>query len=178
MSAERDSAALTRAATIELAVFDVDGVLTDGRIILGAHGEELKSFHVRDGHGLVRLREAGIERAVITGRSSPVVERRMRELGVAHVFQGVRDKQACLAELLAKLGIAASATCYVGDDLPDLPPMRFVGLAIAVADACEDVRAAALWVTRATGGHGAVREVCDLLLRARRTTAPLATTMA
>ena len=177
MSVERDSAALTRAAGIELAVFDVDGVLTDGRIILGAHGDELKSFHVRDGHGLVRLREAGIERAVITGRRSPVVERRMRELGIAHVFQGIRDKQACLSALLDRLGIAASATCYVGDDLPDLPAMRFVGLPIAVADACEDARAAALWVTQASGGRGAVRE-CDLLLRARRTSAPAPTTMA
>lgn len=178
MSVERDSAALTRAAGIELAVFDVDGVLTDGRIILGAHGDELKSFHVRDGHGLVRLREAGIERAVITGRSSPVVERRMCELGIAHVFQGIRDKQACLSALLDRLGIAASATCYVGDDLPDLPAMRLVGLPIAVADACEDARAVALWVTQANGGRGAVREVCDLLLRARRTSAPALTTMA
>ena len=178
MSVERDSAALARAAGIELAVFDVDGVLTDGRIILGAHGDELKSFHVRDGHGLVRLREAGIERAVITGRSSPVVERRMRELGVTHVFQGIRDKQACLSELLGTLGIAASATCYVGDDLPDLPAMRLVGLPIAVADACADARAVALWVTQAGGGRGAVREVCDLLLRARRTSAPAPTTMA
>lgn len=149
---------------VRLAAFDVDGVLTDGRIILGPQGDEYKAFHVRDGHGLVRLREAGVILAVITGRQSAVVDRRMRELGILHVYQGVRDKRTKLLELLELLSIPPAHTCYVGDDLPDLGAMQIAGFPVAVADACPEVIAAATWVTSAAGGRGAVREVCDAIL--------------
>ncbi len=158
---------LERARGVRLAVFDVDGVFTDGRLYLGPDGAEFKAFHVRDGHGVVRLRESGVTLAIISGRSSPAVAARMRELGIEHVHQGVRDKRARLDELLAATGIDAAASCFVGDDLPDLEPMQAVGLPIAVADACAEVLAAAAAVTRAGGGRGAVREVCDLLVAAR-----------
>jgi 3-deoxy-D-manno-octulosonate 8-phosphate phosphatase (KDO 8-P phosphatase) len=156
----------TRSAAIRLLVLDVDGVLTDGTILLGS-GEELKSFHVRDGLGLQRLMSAGIEVAVISGRRSAAVARRMTELGVHHVFQGVDDKLAVLERLQGTLGLDAGKIAVVGDDLPDLPPMRAAGLAIAVADAHADVKAAAHWVTEAPGGRGAVREVSDRLLAVR-----------
>ena len=156
-----------RAALVELAVFDVDGVLTDGRIILGADGSEHKAFDVRDGLGMVRLREAGVTLAVITGRSSTVVETRMRELGISHVYQGVGDKRAALVALQSELGVSAGQTCYLGDDLPDLPAMEAAGLAVAVADACTEVRCRAAWTTRARGGRGAARELCELILAAR-----------
>ena len=155
-----------RGAAIRLLVLDVDGVLTDGTILLGA-GEELKCFHVRDGLGLKRLMSAGVEVAVISGRDSAAVTRRMAELGVRHVYQGIEDKLAVLEHLRSTLGIDAIEVAVVGDDLPDLPPMRAAGLAIAVADAQEEVRIAADWVTRAGGGRGAVREVADGLLAAR-----------
>lgn len=156
-----------RAADVRLAAFDVDGVLTDGRIILGPSGEEYKAFHVRDGHGLVALKRAGITIAIITGRRSAVVDARMRELGVEHVHQGVNDKGACLADVLTASGTPAHAALYVGDDEPDLAPLAMVGLPIAVADAIASVRAVAAWITAAPGGHGAVREVCDRVLAAR-----------
>ena len=156
------------AADIELLVLDVDGVLTDGRLILGPNGEESKAFHVRDGHGLVTVRDAGIAIAIITGRTSSVVETRMRELGVAHVHQGIRDKAACLRYIIDELGVAPEHVCYVGDDVPDRDAMRMVGLAVAVADACDEIHAVAALTTRRNGGCGAVREVCDLILGARR----------
>jgi 3-deoxy-D-manno-octulosonate 8-phosphate phosphatase (KDO 8-P phosphatase) len=156
----------TRTAAIRLLVLDVDGVLTDGTILLGG-GEELKSFHVHDGLGLQRLLGAGIEVAVISGRRSAAVARRMAELGVRHVFQGVEDKLSVLERLRSSLGLEPREIAVVGDDLPDLPPMRSAGLAIAVADAQAEVRAAAHWVTEKTGGHGAAREVADRLLAGR-----------
>lgn len=156
-----------RAAAIRLAAFDVDGVLTDGRILLGPDGKEYKAFHVRDGHGMVALRRAGIVIAVITGRNSAAVAVRMRELGVEHVHQGVSDKGACLAQVLAASGTPAQAALYVGDDEPDLAALAMVGLPIAVADAIASVRAAAAWITAAPGGRGAVREICDRVLAAR-----------
>lgn len=156
-----------RAAAVRLAAFDVDGVLTDGRIVLGPQGEEYKAFDVRDGHGLVELRRAGIEVAIITGRSSTVVSARMAELGIPHVAQGVADKRAELERLQRALGVDAAGTCYVGDDLPDLGAMSVAGLSVAVADAAPAVRAAAAAVTRARGGRGAVRELCDFILAAR-----------
>lgn len=162
---------LIPARGIRLAVFDVDGVLTDGRIILGPGGEEYKAFHVRDGHGLVSLRRAGVDVAIITGRESAAVRVRMQELGVRHVRQGVRDKWAELGGLLRELDVQASEVCYVGDDLPDLEPMRNVGLAIAVADAADEVLEVAAGVTANNGGHGAAREVCDLLLAAGQASA-------
>lgn len=160
------------AARIELVVFDVDGVLTDGQIILGADGSEYKAFDVRDGLGMVRLREAGVTLAIITGRSSTVVATRMRELGIGHVYQGVRDKRATLLALQSELGIGVEQTCYLGDDLPDLPAMEVSGFAVAVADACAEVRRRVAWTTQARGGRGAARELCELILAARAAHGP------
>lgn len=167
---DADVAALAR--RVRLAVFDVDGVLTDGRIILGPGGVEHKSFHVRDGHGLVMLRRAGIEVAIITGRRSEAVEARMRELDVRYVSQGVGDKLAELRNLLALTGLDPAQACYVGDDEPDVPPMGIVGLPVAVADAVPSVCAAARWRTSRRGGHGAGREVADLLLEQAQAAEP------
>jgi 3-deoxy-D-manno-octulosonate 8-phosphate phosphatase (KDO 8-P phosphatase) len=155
-----------RSAAIRLVVLDVDGVLTDGSILLGG-GEELKSFHVRDGLGLKRLLAAGIEVAVVSGRSSAAVSQRMAELGVRFVFQGVDDKLPVIERLREGLGIEAAEVAVVGDDLPDVPAMESAGLAIAVADAQPEVRALAHWVTTAAGGRGAAREVAERLLSAR-----------
>jgi len=160
-------AVLERARRIRLLVLDVDGVLTDGRLYLSAAGEELKVFHVRDGSGLVAVRRAGIEVAIVSGRDSPAVTRRAAELGIRHVRQGVIDKGAELERLLAELGMDAAETACVGDDTPDLPMLRRTGLAIGVADAHPALLEAAHWTTRSPGGRGAVREVCDLLLSAR-----------
>ena len=160
-------AVLERARRIRLLVLDVDGVLTDGRLFLSASGEELKVFHVRDGSGLVAVRRAGIEVAIVSGRDSPAVTRRAAELGIRHVRQGVADKGEELDRLLAELGVDAAETACVGDDTPDLPMLRRAGLAIGVTDAHPALLEAAHWITRSPGGHGAVREVCDLLLSAR-----------
>jgi 3-deoxy-D-manno-octulosonate 8-phosphate phosphatase (KDO 8-P phosphatase) len=152
---------------MRLLVLDVDGVLTDGRLWFGPEGEVLKAFHVRDGAGLKALRAAGIEVAIISGRRSPMVDRRAAELGIPHVRQGVEDKGAALKELLRHLDIAAERTACVGDDTPDLPMLQQVAMPIAVADAHPAVLAVARHITRLPGGAGAVREVCDLLLAAR-----------
>lgn len=157
-----------KAADVELLVLDVDGVLTDGRLWFNAQGEALKAFHVRDGLGIKLLRAAGIQVAVISGRSSAAVAARMRELGVMQVAQGVTDKAAALGELLRALGVPAERTACLVDDTPDLPLMRAVGLPAAVADAHPLVLAAARHVTDLRGGHGAVREFCDFLLAARK----------
>lgn len=167
---------LERAARVRLAVFDVDGVLTDGRLWYRDDGREMKGFHVRDGLGLKRLLANGIEVAILTARLSPIVTERTAELGIAHVYQGQDDKRACLERLLHALDLDAEAAAYTGDDLPDLAPMRRVGLAIAVADAHAAVRERAHWTTALGGGRGAVREVCDLILTASgRAEADLAT---
>jgi 3-deoxy-D-manno-octulosonate 8-phosphate phosphatase (KDO 8-P phosphatase) len=152
---------------VDLLVLDVDGVLTDGRLWFGPSGEALKAFHVRDGHGIKQLHAAGIEVAVISGRTSAAVDARMRELGVRRVIQGAGDKQAALDTLLESLDVPAKRTACLVDDLPDLPMMRAVGLPAAVADAHPQVLAAARHVTRLPGGHGAVREFCESLLLAR-----------
>jgi 3-deoxy-D-manno-octulosonate 8-phosphate phosphatase (KDO 8-P phosphatase) len=156
------------AAAIRLLVLDVDGVLTDGRLYYGPHGETLKVFDVRDGYGLVRLRAAGIAVAVISGRRSPMVRTRCRELGITHVYQGVSDKLPVLQALCRRLRLSLAACACVGDDLPDVPLLRAAALSFAVADAHPQARRAADRLTRAPGGRGAVREVCDYLL-ARRT---------
>jgi 3-deoxy-D-manno-octulosonate 8-phosphate phosphatase (KDO 8-P phosphatase) len=157
-----------RCNAIELLVMDVDGVLTDGGIVYGSGGLEVKHFHVRDGSGLHAWHRAGNCRsAIVTGRSAPLVQSRADEMGVAFVIQGAADKLAALRSLLERAAVKATAVCYVGDDLPDLPPMRHCGLAVAVADACPEVRAGAHHVTRAPGGRGAVRETVELMLRCR-----------
>ncbi|HEX7417417.1 MAG TPA: HAD-IIIA family hydrolase [Steroidobacteraceae bacterium] len=160
---KRTAVARARAA-IRLLVLDVDGVLTDGRLYYGARGEALKAFHVRDGHGMKLVQARGIEVAVISGRRSPAVARRCRELGVRHVHQGIDDKRAALQQLCAALRITFADCAAVGDDSPDVPLLRAVGLAFATADAHADARAAAQHITRRAGGYGAVREVCDFLL--------------
>ncbi len=152
------------AAAIRMLVLDVDGVMTDGRLHFGPRGEALKLFHVRDGLGIQQLAKTGIEVAVISGRRSKMVDVRCRELGVEHVYQGAKDKLAELERLCGRLKIPPSACACVGDDLPDIPVMRNVALAFAVADAHPEARHAAHLVTKLPGGHGAVREVCDYLL--------------
>ena len=159
----------TRASRIRLVVFDVDGVLTDGRVILGDDGYEYKAFHTHDGHGLRMLQDSGVEVAIITGRTSVVVSRRAEELRVRHLMQGRRDKATALAELLERLDITADATAYVGDDLVDVPAMRRAGLGVAVANATAATRARAHYVTRLAGGSGAAREVCELIMTAQDT---------
>jgi 3-deoxy-D-manno-octulosonate 8-phosphate phosphatase (KDO 8-P phosphatase) len=158
---------LELAGDIRLLVLDVDGVLTDGRLWFGPEGEVLKVFHVRDGAGIQALQAAGVTVAVFSGRRSAALDRRAAELGIRHVRQGVDSKAAAFRELATELGVTAAATACVVDDTPDLPLMALVALPIAVADAHADVIAAARHVTRARGGRGAVREVCDLLIDAR-----------
>ena len=159
-------AVLERARRIRLLVLDVDGVLTDGRLYLSDSGEEFKVFHVRDGSGIVAVRRAGIEVAIISGRDCGAVVRRAAELGIRLARQGASDKAHELEALAAKLGTTREEMACVGDDTPDLPMMRRTALAIAVADA--HVIAAAAWARRPKGGRGAGREVCDLLLHARQ----------
>jgi 3-deoxy-D-manno-octulosonate 8-phosphate phosphatase (KDO 8-P phosphatase) len=154
-----------RCAAIELLVVDVDGVLTAGDIIYGDTDLECKRFHVRDGHGLKVWHQAGKRVGIVTGRRSPVVERRAAELGIAFVVQGASDKLPAFCGMLTNAGVAADAVCYVGDDVPDLAPMRTCGLAVAVADACAEVRSAAHYFTHSAGGCGAVRETIELILR-------------
>jgi 3-deoxy-D-manno-octulosonate 8-phosphate phosphatase (KDO 8-P phosphatase) len=156
------------AARVRLLVLDVDGVLTDGRLYYGPRGEALKVFHVRDGLGLKLLATAGVTVAVISGRRSRMTEKRCRELGIRYLLQGVEDKLAAFNRLRDRLGVSPNACACVGDDVPDVPLMRQVGLSFAVADAHPQARNAAHAVTRLPGGKGAVREVCDYLLEARR----------
>lgn len=156
-----------RAARVKLAIFDVDGVLTDGKLWYSDDGRELKSFHVHDGFGLKRLIANHIEVAIITSRMSHMVTERTAELGIAHVYQGQDNKRACFEELLHALKLTPEQTSYCGDDMPDLPVMTRVGFSIAVANAHPWVRERAHWRTRHAGGDGAVREVCDLLLAAQ-----------
>jgi 3-deoxy-D-manno-octulosonate 8-phosphate phosphatase (KDO 8-P phosphatase) len=158
-----------RARGIRLLVLDVDGVLTDGRLYYGGDEVELKAFHIQDGHGLKMLRESGVEVAIITGRTSQAVERRAQNLGVQYVYQGVGDKLAVFEELLASLGLGAAAAAGMGDDLPDLPILRRCGLAVTVPEAPALIRSHAHYVTSLHGGSGAVREACELLMRAQGT---------
>jgi 3-deoxy-D-manno-octulosonate 8-phosphate phosphatase (KDO 8-P phosphatase) len=146
---------------------DVDGVLTDGSIIYTDAGEQIKCFHVRDGHGLRMLQQAGLEVALITGRQSAALTHRAENLRLRRVYQGVRDKVAVLQSLQTSLGISSLETAVMGDDLVDLAMMRQAGLTVAVADAPPEVQARAHLVTSAAGGRGAVREVCELLLKAQ-----------
>ena len=161
---------LRRAERIELLVLDVDGVLTDGSLYYGSDGEGLKRFHVHDGAGIKAVLEAGIKVAVISSRHARAVDARMKELGVSDVLQGTADKLEALAELAGRLGIELSSVACVGDDVADVPMMRSVGLAIAVMDAQQQATEAAHYSTSTRGGHGAVREVCELLLVARQCT--------
>lgn len=162
-----DTDLLALAGRTQLVVFDVDGVLTDGRLYLGDDGTEFKAFHVRDGHGFKLLREAGIKVAALSGRRSSAVTRRMEELQVDLHRQGCQHKDQDLAELLEHFGLSGDQVAYLGDDVIDLPAMRLAGLPVAVADAHPAVRAAARWITTLGGGRGAARELCDFIIQAR-----------
>jgi 3-deoxy-D-manno-octulosonate 8-phosphate phosphatase (KDO 8-P phosphatase) len=151
---------------LKAAIFDVDGVLTDGRIYIGEHGETVKAFATLDGHGLKLLKQGGIAPLVITGRDSPAVRRRVADLGLAHAVYGAHDKLAAAQQLLAALGLDWAEVAAIGDDWPDLPLLVRAGFACAPANAHAEVRAVAHHVTAAPGGHGAAREFCDLLLMA------------
>jgi 3-deoxy-D-manno-octulosonate 8-phosphate phosphatase (KDO 8-P phosphatase) len=156
-----------RLAELRLVAFDIDGVFTDGRFYLSDDGIESKAFNTQDGFGIRRLIDAGFEVAVISGRRSAATGKRMEELGVRHVILGTRDKVKAFEDLIAHLGIQSSECAYVGDDIPDLSLLDKVGYPIAVANAVEEVRDFCDYTTKATGGFGAVREVCDLVLAAR-----------
>ncbi len=152
-----------RLAEIRLAAFDVDGVFTDGRFYLSDDGVESKAFSTQDGYGVRRLLQCGIDIAVISGRNSAAVERRMSELGVKHVYLGCSNKAEVYDTLLRDLGLTPAQTAYTGDDFPDLPLLQKAGVSFAVANAHADIRRICDITTTASGGHGAVREICDLL---------------
>lgn len=165
--AEADAPA--RARAIRLAAFDVDGVLTDGALYFTDAGEEFKAFNVQDGHGIRMLQESGVAVAIITSRSSKLVANRARNLGIAHLYQGVQDKRSAMEELLRILGMDWAAASYMGDDVIDLPVLRRCGLAASVPEAPALVRRHAHYVTRAGGGRGAVREYAEFVMHAQGT---------
>ena len=164
---EQAQTAAQRARGVRLMIFDVDGVLTDGRLYLSDNGDEMKAFNSRDGQGIKLLREAGIAVGVITARSSRVVERRARELGIELLCQGASDKAGAFAELVSGQKLKASEAGYMGDDIADLPVLIRCGFAAAVPSAPEMVRNRVHYVARAAGGEGAAREVCEFILRAQ-----------
>lgn len=166
-SADLSAANRRRAAAVRLVIFDVDGVLTDGKLHYGSEGEAYKSFHARDGAAIKLMQERGWEVAIISGRNSQAVSHRARELGIRHVYQGVADKPAALALLCGATGVTPAQMAHVGDDQPDIELFRQVGFAVAVADASAAAVAAAHHVTRTPGGAGVASEVCELLTSAR-----------
>ena len=155
------------ARRVRLLLLDCDGVLTDGRLYYGESGEALKVFDVRDGLGLVHWHEAGFESGIISGRDSPIVARRAADLGMRFVRQGINDKIKAAYEIFVESGVSPEEAAYVGDDLPDIELISKVGFGVSVADAVEEVRDSALYVTRSEGGRGAVRELIDLILWAK-----------
>ncbi len=162
-----DADLLQRAQAIKLAIFDVDGVLTDGKLYFLVDGSEFKTFNTLDGHGIKMLINSGVRTAIISGRKTPVVERRAQNLGIQPLYQGREDKLVFLDELLGELGLDYAEVAYLGDDLPDRPVIRRVGLGMAVANAASFVREHAHGITLARGGEGAAREFCELILRAQ-----------
>ena len=156
-----------RAKEVRLLILDVDGVLTDGSILINDRGQEVKAFHVKDGHGLRLLMDAGIHVALISGRPSGAVRRRAEDLGIQGIHLGVKDKDSLLRGIINEQGLQAEQVCCVGDDLPDLAMFQHAGLRIAVSDAAPEVKEAAHWVTLKKGGQGAVRDVCELILKAQ-----------
>lgn len=159
--------ATERAKQVRLMVFDVDGVLTDGRLRYGSDGEIIKTFNVLDGHGIKLLQQSGVKTAIISARQSPIVARRAADLGIGTVLQGVHDKRSAFDTLLAETGLTAQDCGFMGDDVIDLPVMTRVIFAASVPNGHEEVRTRAHYVTEANGGLGAVREVCDFILRAQ-----------
>jgi 3-deoxy-D-manno-octulosonate 8-phosphate phosphatase (KDO 8-P phosphatase) len=167
MTAYSQEDARQRAMKVRLAVFDVDGVLTDGSLLFTESGETMKRFHTLDGHGMKMLMQSGIEVAIISGRESLAVTRRMKELGITHVFQGIHDKKSTYEALLGSLGLTHEAVAAIGDDVVDLPILSRCGLAVAVPAAPAFVREHVHLVTEASGGFGAAREFCDFILAAQ-----------
>ncbi|NOQ76282.1 MAG: 3-deoxy-manno-octulosonate-8-phosphatase KdsC [Methylococcaceae bacterium] len=160
---------IQKAKQLKLLILDVDGVLTDGRLFFDGNGDEYKCFHARDGHGIKLLRETGVEVAVISGRKSKSVALRMKNLGVEYVYQGHENKVAAFNEIIESMGIKPEQAAHMGDDLLDLPLMVRAGLSIAVNDANDSVKEYADWCTKTSGGLGAVREVCDFIMKAQGT---------
>lgn len=158
---------IEKLATIRLLVLDVDGVLTDGRFFITESGEEYKAFDSKDGHGLRMLMKGGVRVLIISGRNSKAVDHRARELGIGSVHQGVRNKESLLRDILAQERFSTEEVCCVGDDLPDLPLFSHAGVSVAVADAVPELRQAATFTTKGRGGAGAVREVCEMILKAK-----------
>lgn len=158
---------IERAKQVRLLIFDVDGVLTDGRLTYGPEGEATKTFHVRDGHGIVLVRLAGLQSAILSARHSEIVRTRMRELGVHHLVLGERDKALGFARLVESAGVRPEHAAFIGDDVNDLPVFPLVGLSACPADAAPEVRERADYVTSSPGGHGAARELCELVLKAQ-----------
>ena len=156
-----------RAARVKLLLMDCDGVLTDGRIQLLENGDENKTFHTRDGHGIVMMHRAGLSTGIISGRTSSFVERRAGELGIKYVRQGTWNKVKDYEEVLTESGMTEAEVAFIGDDVTDVPLMQRSGFAAAVADAVSEARANAHYVTQLAGGFGAVREVCELILKAQ-----------
>lgn len=161
------AAVLKRAAQIKLMIFDVDGVMTDGGLYYGGEGEIVKRFNALDGHGVKLLQQSGVETALITARQSGILVQRAAALGITHVHQGAHDKRAVFEQLAASLGLGAEQCGFIGDDVIDLPILIRVGFAASVANGHPEVRRRAHFVTRNNGGHGAVRELCDLILQAQ-----------
>lgn len=161
------SKAVQQAARVALMGFDVDGVLTDGTLYYSAQGDEIKAFSSLDGHGLKMLQQAGVAVAIISGRSSRALELRAANLGISELHMGIEDKRGRMAEIAARHGIDLAQTGYMGDDVVDLPVLRACGFSASVADGHDEVRARVDFVAGKSGGHGAVREVCDLILRAQ-----------
>jgi len=159
--------ALARARRVRLVIFDVDGVLTDGRLWYGPGGEELKAFHAFDGHGVKLLRMAGLDTAIISGRESQAVEERAKELGIEHLMQDVDDKRKAFEAMLRRLKLKRAATAYMGDDVVDLPVLMRCGFACAPHEAPEEVRRRVHYIASADAGHGAAREVCEFILEAQ-----------
>ena len=162
-----DRASLERAAPVKLMIFDVDGILTDGSLHFGPDGEVLKTFNVLDGHGIKLLQQSGILTAIISARQSASVARRAADLGIHYLHQGIHDKKAAFEALLLETGVEAQACGFAGDDIIDLPILTRVGFAASVPNAHCEVRKRVHYVTQALGGRGAVREICDLILRAQ-----------
>lgn len=158
-----------KAKKIRLIIFDVDGVLTSGQLTYGANGIEVKNFHVQDGQGMKFLKKSGVEIGIITTCQSDIIKRRMQDLGVEHVYTGQVDKLPAYEHIKKKLNLTDQQIAYMGDDLPDLPMLKRVELAITVANAHKLIQQHAHWITKAKGGKGAVREVCDFIMQAQGT---------
>ena len=158
---------LERAKRIKILIVDIDGVMTDGRIIYSIYGDELKFFDVQDGFGMTLLNRAGIKTVIMTAKKSKIVKLRGRDLNVAKIYQGFHDKLLPFNKLIKKFRVAPDEVCFIGDDLIDLPVLKRVGLAVSVPNAVEDVKTYAHYITSKTGGRGAVREVCDMILRSQ-----------